>query len=166
MASSVSRREFLRTLGVLGGVAVSGAFIVACGGGGSSPTQAPQSGGGSVTLDIGSKGEELMYDKDKLEAPAGSKITLNLKNNSTALQHNWVLVKPGTEEAVATAGMAAGEAQDYLKPDDPNVIAHTKLVKPGQTGSVTFDAPAAGTYPYICTFPGHHTLMKGTLTIK
>jgi azurin len=31
---------------------------------------------------------------------------------------------------------------------------------------VTFDAPAAGQYPYVCTFPGHGVLMKGTLTIQ
>jgi azurin len=165
--TTASRREFLRALGVLTGVAAGGVVIAACGGG-SSPTQAPSgnTGGGAVTLDIGSKGEELLFDKDKLEAPAGSKITLNLKNNSTALLHNWVLVKPGTEEAVATAGQQAGEAKDYLQPDDPNVLAHTKMVKAGQTDSVTFDAPPAGVYPFICTFPGHHMLMKGTLTVK
>ncbi|HEY3291667.1 MAG TPA: plastocyanin/azurin family copper-binding protein [Anaerolineae bacterium] len=46
------------------------------------------------------------------------------------------------------------------------MIAFTNLVKPGDTGTVTFDAPAAGQYPFICTFPGHYVLMKGTLTIK
>jgi azurin len=165
MTSFVSRREFLKSVGIVGGLAISSAVIAACGGGDSSPTQAPQ-GGGATTLDIGSKGEELLFDKDKLEAPAGSKITLNLKNNSTALQHNWVLVKPGTEDTVANDGLAAGEAKGYLKDNDANVIAHTAMVQAGQTGSVTFDAPAAGAYPYICTFPGHHVLMRGTLTIK
>jgi azurin len=159
---------FLKSVGVLSGVMASSALIAACGGGGSSsaqPTQAGSSGGGAVTLDIGSKGEEPMYDKDKLQASAGSKITLNFKNNSTALSHNWVLVKPGTQDSVAAAGITAGEAKGYI-PDDPNIIAHTPLTKPGQTDTITFDAPAAGDYPYICTFPGHSVLMKGTLTIK
>jgi azurin len=157
---------FLKSVGVFGGVAAGSALIAACGGSSSSPqpTQA-SSGGGTVTLDIGSKGEELMYDKDKLQAPAGSKITLNFKNNSTALSHNWALVKPGTADSVAAAGITAGEAKGYI-PDDPNIIAHTQLTKPGQTDTITFDAPAAGDYPYICTFPGHSVLMKGTLTIK
>ncbi|MCL5996553.1 MAG: plastocyanin/azurin family copper-binding protein [Chloroflexi bacterium] len=164
--TTVSRRQFLKQSGVLLGVAASGWVIAACGGGGS-PTQAPAGNtGGAVTLDIASKGEELFYDKEKLEAPAGSKITLNLKNNSTALEHNWVLVKPGTQEAVAQAGLQAGEANAYVKEGDPNIIAHTKMAKAGQTESVTFDAPAPGDYPYLCTFPGHNVLMKGTLTIK
>jgi azurin len=167
MTSSVSRRNFLKSAGVVGGLALSSAVIAACGGGGSAaPTQAPQNNGAPVTLDISSKGEELLYDKDKLEAPAGSKITLNLKNASTALEHNWVLVKPGKADAVAADGLTAGEAKDYLKDSDPNVIAHTHMVKAGETGTVTFDAPAPGSYPYICTFPGHNVLMKGTLTIK
>lgn len=161
---TTSRREFLK----IGGFSLVGLVIAACGGGAAAPTQAPApaEAAAAVTLEIGSKGEELLFDKDKLEAPAGSKITLKLKNNSTALQHNWVLVKPGKTDSVATDGIAAGEAAGYLKAKGENVIAHTGLVKPGETGTVTFDAPAAGQYPYVCTFPGHYVLMKGTLTIK
>ena len=167
MESDFSRRRFLKTLGLAGGLALSGGVLAACGGG--EPTQAPPANGGAgqeVQLEIGSKGEELLYDKDTLSAPAGSKISLTLKNNSTALLHNWVLIKPGTNDQVANDGLAAGEAKGYLKENDPNVIAHTKMVPAGQTDTITFDAPAAGAYPYICTFPGHHVLMKGTLTIQ
>jgi len=39
------------------------------------------------------------------------------------------------------------------------------LVEPGTSGETTFTAPAAGTYPYICTFPGHYLMMKGVLTV-
>jgi azurin len=44
------------------------------------------------------------------------------------------------------------------------VIAHTPMAKPGETTEVTFTAPAAGTYPFICTVPGHYMLMKGVFT--
>jgi azurin len=154
----------------LGGGMMAGATVLAaCGGGGAAPTAAPAAGGAAVTLDIGSKGDELAYDKTTLEAPAGSKITLNFKNNSNPganLLHNWVLAKPGTAEAVEADGIAAGEANSYIKPNDDRVLAFTKMIKGGETASVTFDAPAAGEYPYVCTFPGHGVLMKGTLTIK
>ena len=153
-------------MGILGGFALSSAVIAACGGGAATTSAPAAAGGGAVTLEISSKGEELVYDKDALSAPAGSKITLNFKNNSTALQHNWVLSKPGTQDTVANDGMAAGEGKGYVKDGDTNIIAKTGMVKPGQTASVTFDAPAAGAYPYFCTFPGHNVLMKGTLTIK
>jgi azurin len=165
MSTTISRRSFLTKMGALSGMVAGGAIIAACGG---SATQAPvaKTEGGAVTLEIASKGEELMYDKDKLEAAAGSKITLKFKNNSSALMHNWVLTKAGTSDAVAADGLGAGEAKGYLKENDDRVIAHTKMVKAGETDSITFDAPAAGVYPYICSFPGHNVLMKGTLTIK
>jgi azurin len=143
--------------------------LAACGGGGAAPTTAPAAGGGAVTLEIGSKGDELAFDKTTLEAPAGSKITLNFKNNSNPganLLHNWVLTKPGAAEGVEADGIAAGEANGYIKPNDDRVLANTKMIKGGETSSVTFDAPAAGQYPYVCTFPGHGVLMKGTLTIQ
>ncbi len=170
MAKTVSRRDFLKTVGLSSGMVAGAAVLAACGGGGAAPAGSPPAGGAPVTLDIGSKGDELAFDKAALEAPAGSKITLNLKNNSnptTNLLHNWALVKGGASpDGVANDGIAAGEANGYLKPNDDRVLANTKLGKGGETVSVTFDAPPPGTYDYLCTFPGHGVLMKGKLTIK
>ena len=45
-------------------------------------------------------------------------------------------------------------------------MAFTKVIGPKQTADVTFAAPAPGEYPFICSFPGHYMLMKGTLTVK
>jgi azurin len=166
MATTLSRRSFMTKLGVFSGLAVSGAILSACGGGSATSAPAAKTEGGAVTLEISSKGEELLFDKDKLEAPAGSKITLIFKNNSSILEHNWVLVKPGTADKVSADGLAAGEAKGFQKENDPNIIAHSKMLKAGQSETIIFDAPAPGVYPYVCTFPGHNVLMKGTLTIK
>jgi azurin len=145
------------------------AVLAACGGGSAAPAAAPAAAN-AVSLDIGSKGDDLAYDKTTLEAPAGSKITLNFKNNSQPgvnLLHNWVLIKAGASADAAEAdGIAAGEANNYLKPNDDRVLAFTKLIKGGASDSVTFDAPPAGTYTYVCTFPGHAVLMNGKLTIQ
>ena len=48
------------------------------------------------------------------------------------------------------------------------VVAATALAGPGETVDVTFKVPAAaGSYPFICSFPGHFTAgMKGTLVVK
>lgn len=165
MVTITSRRGFLKSLAFAGSVVAGGALLAACGG--SAAPAAPAAG--PVTLEIGSKGDELAYDKTSLEAPAGSKITLKLKNNASAAsgnRHNWVLAKTADADAVATDGISAGDAAGYLKPDDKRVIAATKMVGPGESSEITFDAPAAGSYTYICTFPGHNVNMKGTLTIK
>ena len=122
-----------------------------------------------TTINIGSVGETMAYDKTDLSVPAGKDITLNFKNNSTTLQHNWVLVKPGTENDVGLAGIKAGMAKGFI-PDDaataPSILAHTKLVNAGAADSITFKAPPAGDYPFICTNAGHHTVMKGVLHSK
>lgn len=121
----------------------------------------------TTEIQLGSVGETMAYDKTSLEAKAGSKIKLTFKNNGTtmAMQHDFVLIKPGTENDVGLAGMAAGPAKDYI-PDSPNVLAHTKLLKPGESETITFTAPSqAGDYPYICTFPGHYAVMKGILHV-
>ena len=169
MSNNFSRRNFLKTIALGSGMVAGASVLAACGGGSAAPAGGGSSAGGGVTLDIGSKGDELAFDKTALEATAGSKVTLNFKNNSNPganLLHNWVLVKPGSEQGVEADGIAASEANGYLKPNDDRVIAHTKLIKGGVTDTITFDAPAAGAYPFVCTFPGHGALMKGTLTVK
>ena len=36
-----------------------------------------------------------------------------------------------------------------------------------QKAEITFTAPAApGSYPYICTFPGHWRIMRGVLVVE
>ena len=60
----------------------------------------------------------------------------------------------------------ANIVRGVIKPGDANVIAATKLLKPGETDTITFDAPPPGTYPYVSTFPGFYTRMKGVLTVK
>lgn len=149
----------------------AGAMVLAACGGAPAPAAAPAqpaAGGAAVTLEIASKGDELLFDKTTFEVAAGSKVTLKLKNNAStaATMHNWVLVKAGQADAVATDGITAGESKGYLKDGDARVIAHTKMIKGGESDSITFDAPAPGTYPFICTFPGHSALMKGTLVVK
>lgn len=110
-------------------------------------------------------GETMAYDKTTLTVPAGKKVHLTLKNNghNALMPHNWVLVKTGTEADVALAGV--DKKDDGYMVEGPNVLAHTPLVQPQQSGEITFTAPAAGDYPYICTVPGHYMLMKGVLTV-
>lgn len=136
-----------------------------------STTSAPRAAGGgpTVTLDIGTDGNNLYYNKKTLDVKAGSTIQLTFKNNATAdsgLTHNWVLAKPGTADQVANEGMQAGDANGWVPSNSPNVLAHTKLLKSGESETVTFTAPPAGDYPYFCTFPGHSATMKGVLHSK
>jgi azurin len=82
--------------------------------------------------------------------------------------HNWTLVKTSDLAAVATDGLSAGLQNDYVKAGDPRVIAHTKVIGGGENATVKFSLSqlkASESYSYLCTFPGHSALMKGTFAI-
>ena len=120
-----------------------------------------------VELLIASVANTMTFDKTAMPVPAGAEVHLVFKNNATAstLPHNWVLVKPGTEASVALAGVKLDQA-GYVDVRNHDMLAHTTQAKPGgDTAEVTFTAPEAGTYPYICTTPGHYVMMKGVLTV-
>ena len=121
-------------------------------------------------LDI-SGNDQMQYDKQTLTVPASCKeVTLTLHHTGKlpreAMGHNWVLVNAADFNAVANAGLGAGLANDYVAPGDKRVLAHTKTIGGGQTTSVTFPTSLlkpGGDYRYLCSFPGHNALMRGTL---
>ena len=167
MSKVLSRRNFLR----MSGVAATGALLAACGGGSTpEPAKAPAGAPVSFELESSAQAGEFKFNKAELEAAAGSKITVKFTNKTdpaAAVNHNWILAKNGQEDSIVTNGTAAGDANGWIKADDPGIIAHTKLIKGGESDSVTFDAPAPGSYTYMCSFPGHYAGgMKGKLTIK
>ncbi len=120
-----------------------------------------------VNLSLGTVGDTMAYDKTELVVPAGSKVTLLLKNGAAApaMVHNWVLIRKGAADEVGKAAITAGLDQGYI-PDNPAIIAHSPLVKPGTSAPFTFDAPPPGTYDYICTVPGHYMTMRGTFIVR
>ncbi|NIP98578.1 MAG: hypothetical protein GWO24_36275 [Akkermansiaceae bacterium] len=60
---------------------------------------------------------------------------------------------------------AVAVEREYV-PDHPEVLHATPLVSPGESGRVTFTAPAVkADYPFVCTLPGHALTMKGILHV-
>ena len=112
-------------------------------------------------LAIATEGDTLKFDLAQLEAKAGSTVTVVFQNTSTINQHNWVLVQSGTKDEVAAAGTGAGAEGGWIALDDDRVLAKTSLLDPGASESVEFTVPAAGTYQFVCTFPGHNITMFG-----
>lgn len=116
--------------------------------------------------------DQMKYDVVSINAAVGQKVTVTLTNvgklPKVAMAHNFVLLKAGTD--VSAFAMAAMTHQDtgYMPPDMADkVIAACKMVGPGESDTVSFIAPASGTYDYICTFPGHALAgMRGTLNVK
>jgi len=112
----------------------------------------------------------LQYLQKGLTAKAGEKLTLRFKNPDV-VPHNWLLVRPGSLQAVGTLCNRMitdpqGLAKHYV-PDTPDTLAWTDMVQPQGEFQIHFTAPAEkGDYPYLCTFPGHWMVMNGVLTVE
>ncbi len=126
----------------------------------------------SNSVNIGLIGNDMMrFDKQNLKVKAGQEVTLTLlhagKMDMKIMGHNFVLLKQGVEitEFSIKAG-AAGEDADWIPEGGKDVIAHTKMIGGGQSTAITFIAPKAGTYDFICSFPGHLGTMKGKFIVE
>ncbi|MXV38904.1 Azurin [Flavobacteriaceae bacterium Ap0902] len=125
--------------------------------------------GQEVTLEIGGT-DAMKYTKDELRVPAGSTVTLTFHHEGKmpieTMGHNWVLLKPGTD--IPNFAMDAMKEVDnnYLPQDTTKFIAATKMIGGGESTTITFEAPEAGTYDFICTFPGHYGSMHGKFIVE
>lgn len=159
-------------------VTVAASFLVACNGGDkkqeeskatetgkdttSTTTSTPSSNASNV-IEL-TANDQLKFDKIELHVKANEKVSVTLKNVGTmpkeAMGHNFVLLKDGTDlSAFATSAISAPE---HIPANNPAIVAHTKLLGPGESDTVEFTVPA-GTYTYICSFPGHYMSMTGVL---
>lgn len=118
--------------------------------------------------------DAMKFNKASIEIPKSCKdfkVTLKHvgKLPKATMGHNWVLTKTADLQAVANEALKAGVKNDYVKPDDARVIAHTKMIGGGESTEVTVSVAklkAGEAYSFFCSFPGHWALMKGTLTVK
>jgi len=117
-------------------------------------------------------GDDLMqYNIKAFTVTAGSEVKLTFKHTGKlpkeAMGHNVVILKPGVNvdkfAQEAMVAMATGFIPAARKGD---IVALTEMVGGGKETTITFKAPAAGEYLYICTFPGHYVLMRGVMTVK
>jgi azurin len=112
----------------------------------------------------------LSFATRRISARAGEAIHLTLKNPDV-VPHNWALLKPGTLPLVG--GLAnkmvadpAGWARHYI-PRTDKVLVYTDIVPAKQEFSVYFTVPQEpGSYPFLCTFPGHWMVMNGELIVE
>jgi azurin len=85
-----------------------------------------------------------------------------------AMAHNFVLLQPGTDPATFANEGAMHRGADFVAPGQAGrVVSKTPMAGAGETVEVTFTAPGPGSYPFVCTFPGHAVAgMTGTLVVR
>ena len=116
--------------------------------------------------------DAMQYNADSITVPAScTQFTINLKHVGAmavnVMGHNVVVAKEADMAGIAADGMAA--APEHVKDGDARVIAHTRMIGGGESASVTFDVAKlgdGGPYKFFCSFPGHMTLMQGSLQVQ
>lgn len=117
-------------------------------------------------------GNDLMkFDKTEIRVPAGRKVKLTLRHTGklekNVMGHNFVLLKKGVDLMAFGIKSATAADTEYIPASaEDDIIAHTKLIGGGETAVVEFDAPEAGEYEFLCSFPGHYAMMKGKFIVE
>jgi azurin len=116
-------------------------------------------------------GNDLMkFDKDEIIVKAGQKVKLTLRHigklDINIMGHNVVILKSGVNPAEFAAKAATEKDNAYIPNDSQDIIANTELIGGGQVTSIEFDAPEAGTYEFLCSFPGHFAMMRGKFIVE
>jgi plastocyanin len=121
-----------------------------------------------TTIRIGTVPERMMYDVTELTVKAGKKVKLTFANPDF-MAHNILLVKPGKADEVGMKALAL-DAKGFdtgFIPESPDILWASKLLDRGKEQLIEFTAPAnPGDYPYFCSFPGHHIIMRGVLKVR
>jgi azurin len=109
----------------------------------------------------------IAFEPSEIVAFEGKKLTVVFENNSTnpTMYHNLLITYAGKEQEIYSNAIKATNANDFIPTDKTNIIANTRMLKIGEKDSFTIDVPTKGSYPFVCTYPGH-LQMKGTLIVK
>jgi sugar lactone lactonase YvrE/azurin/lysophospholipase L1-like esterase len=111
--------------------------------------------------------EQLAFNVKEFTVRAGQKVELTL-DNLDLMEHNLLIVEPGSADEVAQDAIALGEegpAKNYV-PDNENVLFATSLLDPKTKETLEFVAPSKpGDYQFVCTFPGHAPVMRGIIRV-
>jgi azurin len=113
--------------------------------------------------------DNMIYDKNKIEVNIGKNIVLTLNHKGKVskefMGHNFVLLKKGVNVDEYAKKAVLAKSNDYI-PNSDEAIAYTKMLGGGESTTISFLAPEAGAYNYICTFPGHYMMMRGELIVN
>ena len=126
-------------------------------------------------VDIQSTGIALSYDVTEIRMKADEKLIIRYRNASD-MTHKLVIVK--SEDDIYPVGIAALSAQAddfvpqtlnpkaYFSQEQDRILASSRLAYPGDIVIVEFTPRGPGTYPYICTYTAHFTMMQGRIYVE
>ena len=123
-----------------------------------------------VTLKTTCVPGKMSWDPKEFTVAPNSIVAIEM-TNSDSMQHNLLMCAPGSLSEIGVAADKLGEGaigkrREYV-PDSLKVLEIMGLTAPNATGVLWFIAPAKpGTYPLVCTYPGHWRMMNGKLKVQ
>ncbi|MGV3764310.1 plastocyanin/azurin family copper-binding protein [Parapedobacter sp.] len=125
----------------------------------------------AVSNEIALEGNDLMqYSATLFRVKAGETVKLTFKNvgemPKESMGHNVVVLQPGTDLAAFGGEAIKAVDSEYIPATfASSIIAHTKLLGPGETDAIEFTLEK-GVYPFLCSFPGHYGVMNGKIVAE
>ncbi len=115
--------------------------------------------------------DQMKFDKTLFKVKVGETVKLNFKNAGSlpkeAMGHNVVVLLPGTDLASFGGEAVRAQAEEYIPATfASSIVAHTKLLGPGENDSIEFTLNDKGVYPFVCSFPGHYGIMQGNIVAE
>lgn len=114
--------------------------------------------------------DKMQYDLSEIDVYEGQTVVLTLNHTGTmpaaSMGHNFVLLKNGTDLDKFEEQAGKAQKDGYIPTDKSDIIANTKLIGGGESDTITFMAPKKGIYDFLCSFPGHYSVMKGKFNVK
>lgn len=117
--------------------------------------------------------DAMKFNMNEIHAAPGEALAVTMKNIGTtpkfSMGHNWVLLAAGVDVMAFANEASTAVVTDYVPASyRDRIIAHTKLLGPGESATVLFYAPKKpGSYTFLCSFPGHVQVgMKGVLIVE
>ncbi|MEX2553282.1 MAG: PVC-type heme-binding CxxCH protein, partial [Actinomycetota bacterium] len=114
--------------------------------------------------------EQMRFDTTRIVVEAGKPFEI-IFENPDFMPHNLIIVEPGTRSTIGPIADRMmpdefdSQGRSYV-PDSPSVIAATKMLEAGEAETLSVTAPTEeGVYEFVCTFPGHWTVMWGQLIV-
>ncbi len=137
------------------------------------PPVAGQASAAPSRLIVVTAGDDMKFSVTEIQARRGERLKIRLSAVGTApraaMAHNLVVLRAGTSQIPFVVAAQEAKATDYIPADLKNeVLAATILIGNGEFAEVEFTLPArAGTYPFVCTFPGHFANgARGVIVVK
>ncbi|MGK0239386.1 MAG: azurin/sugar lactone lactonase YvrE [Candidatus Pelagisphaera sp.] len=116
---------------------------------------------------IGTIVEKMQYDVKEFVVKAGKKVKLTFFNPDF-MNHNLVMVQPGAADEVGMAALSMGAKgfETGYVPVSDKILFASKLLENKEEQVFNFEAPKEpGDYQFVCTFPGHHIMMRGVMKV-